>query len=109
MSWKLFLDDERDPVGDGWVVCRSLKDAVAKCDMFGLPSFVSFDHDLGHNYIIDDFENTGMGFANWIVHVCLEGKHAMPEDFDWYVHCQNPIGAENIQKLMESWKKHNVT
>ena len=103
MVWKLFLDDERDPVGDGWVVCRNISEAVTVCNLFGLPSYISFDHDLGSGEPADGFENSGMGFARWIVSICMDYADAMPDNFAWYVHSQNPIGAENIDKLLKNW------
>lgn len=105
MSWKMFLDDERDPVGDDWVICRNLSEAVTVCKLMGLPNYCSFDHDLGQGIIIDGFENTGMGVARWMIESCLDGDFDWPKDFSWYVHSQNPVGAGNINRLMENWHR----
>jgi len=43
MSWKLFLDDERMPVRDWWIICRSYDEAVEKCQELGCPEEVAFD------------------------------------------------------------------
>lgn len=103
MVWKLFLDDERDPVGDGWVVCRNISEAVTVCNLFGLPTEISFDHDLADGEPVSNFENTGMGFANWMINECLDGRQVMPVGFKWYVHSQNPVGAKNINELLKNW------
>lgn len=103
MGWKLFLDDERDPVGNDWVICRNISEAVAICNVAGLPSYINFDHDLSSGKSVNGFENSGMGFAKWMINECLDGRHEMPMDFDWYVHSQNPVGAENINKLLTNW------
>lgn len=103
MGWKLFLDDERDPVLPGWIVCRSVTDAVSVCEHYGLPEFISFDHDLGMEKPLDGYENTGMGFAKWMVDKILDKELALPGNFDFYVHSQNPIGAANIDKLLRSF------
>jgi len=109
MTWKLFLDDERYPANGEWdhtwTICRSLKEATQMCHLMGLPRYVSFDHDLSEGISVDGFENSGMGFARWMIEQCLEGHLTWPENFEWYVHSQNPVGAENINSLMENWKK----
>lgn len=104
-TWKLFLDDERDPVGDGWTVCRSVAEAVAVVRMFGLPSYISFDHDLGEGTAPEGYDNSGMGFARWMVDRVLDGAAELPEGFSFYVHSQNPVGAANIRNLLEKFLK----
>ncbi len=49
MTYNLFLDDERFPPNDGkdWVIVRSVQEAVDYVEVNGLPSFISFDNDLG--------------------------------------------------------------
>lgn len=98
-TWKLFLDDEREPVGTGWTICRSVAEVAAVAKIFGLPSFISFDHDLGPGPAPDGYDNTGMGCAKWIVDQVLDGV-PLPDGFAFYVHSQNPIGAENIRRYM---------
>lgn len=98
-TWKLFLDDEREPVGDGWTVCRNVAEAAAVVDVFGLPSMVSFDHDLGPGPAPAGYDNTGMGMARWLVDRAMDGA-PLPADFSYYVHSQNPVGAENIRRFL---------
>ncbi len=96
---KLFLDDERFPPDDGaeWMVIRTVADAIDfminEC-----PAFISFDHDLGEN------QPTGYDLVNWMIERDLdEGCNFIPTDFEFYVHSQNPVGAENIRSKLTSY------
>lgn len=100
MTWKLFLDDERfSPNGDGWIIARSYKEAVRLIEANDLPSFISFDHDLGNN------SKSGLDFAKWFANYIIENNSKEPvyldEDFGYYVHSQNPVGAKAIRDYME--------
>ena len=100
--WKLFLDDERDPVGDDWVVCRDIYEAMRECAERGMPYHIQFDHDLGTPHFDD---NNGYNFAKWIVDQILDGRWKLPENFTWDVHSQNPVGSANINALLENFMK----
>lgn len=103
MSWKLFIDDERDIgttwEGDKWFIARDFDDACFLVIKHGLPSFISFDHDLG-------FGPTGADFAEWLVNHILDREIKFPNNFDYYVHSQNPIGAANIRGKMDAAINH---
>lgn len=105
MCWKLFLDDEREPVGTGWTVCRNVSEVESVVKVFGLPKFISFDHDLGYGPSPVGYYNDGMGCAKYIIHKALDGL-PLPADFDYYVHSQNPVGAENIRSYMRAAVPH---
>lgn len=107
MSWKLFLDDERYPPDENWVVARSLDEAIAAIKDRGFPGYISFDHDLSDVPSTSGYNNTGMGLARWIVDNALDDKLTIPVDFEFYVHSQNPIGAENIRRLMDAFLSIN--
>lgn len=47
VSWSLFIDDIRKPPPGDWVVCRSSEAALESVRSRGMPTFISFDHDLG--------------------------------------------------------------
>lgn len=86
----------------------------------GLPDLISFDHDLadGHyhnslqegkiNYAITDFDDeynrTGYHCAQFLVEYCAITRQKLP---NFIVHSMNPVGSENIQKLLENYKKYN--
>lgn len=100
MRYALFLDDERFPPGSirgdlPWVVARSYGIAVNIIQAFGFPQFVSFDHDLGE-------DRSGMDFAKFIVSADSDSC-VLDKDFAFDVHSMNPIGAENIRSLMNSY------
>lgn len=96
MSYKLFIDDERFPVENSgeWVIVRSSQQAISEVYQKGMPSFISFDHDLGG-------DDTSMKFLRWLLDELLDDMIAFPEGFGYYVHSQNPVGAENIRSFME--------
>ena len=105
-SLKLFLDDEREPPNDGcdWLIVRNIREAVHVLTMhWNKIDFISFDHDLGLGDSVDGFENTGMGVARWIIEQCLDDKFTLHDNFSWYVHSQNPVGAENINSLLTNF------
>lgn len=95
--WNLFLDDERWPPKDGrvWVIRRDFESAKEAIIERGLPAFISFDHDLGDG-------PTGYDFSHWLVEYMLDNN--LKFNFDFYVHSQNPIGAENIRNLLTNFK-----
>lgn len=99
MTWKLYLDDVRDPPEPGWTVVRSSIMAVVKCvQRKELPVMMSLDHDLGED------DNT-MRFLKEL-YVMWEDMGADPDKIpDYVVHSANPIGTKNIISYMESWKR----
>jgi hypothetical protein len=92
MTYKLFIDDERYPPNDGgtWVISRTSQEAIAAVLSLGMPAFISFDHDLGG-------EDTSMVFVNWLIDYMLDNHK---DQFDFYVHSQNPVGKVNIEKRL---------
>lgn len=96
MIWKLFIDDERFPVDEtGWHIARDFDDACFLVIKKGIPSYISFDHDLGQG-------PTGAAFAEWLINYMLDNDLRFPIDFDYFVHSQNPIGSDNIRGKMDS-------
>lgn len=119
--YHLFLDDERAPhrvtwvtlpMGP-WVVVRNYDHFVKYITQYGLPKFVTFDHDLSTEHYVQGasgttptYENykekTGYDCAKWLVEYCIKHNLDFPE---YQVHSMNPIGAENIRSYIESYKK----
>lgn len=133
---KIFIDDERLPPDDiphvlwsqvsglketmrevldqnfsFWVVVRDfpeLKDFLYS-DFNPLPiRYISFDHDLGTD------ENgriklNGYEIAKWLVDNDLysEGR-ILASDFDFYVHSQNPVGAEAIRNYLRNYLEYRI-
>lgn len=134
----LWLDDYRDPydnkrhqfhsylhmycpeyVGEDdrivWV--KDYNEFCTWIDENGLPSKISFDHDLADEHYApeeryDDYnvwaneqkfkEKTGMDCAKWLIDYCLDNNKELPT---WTVHSANPSGAENIRRLLQNFLK----
>ena len=96
MTYNLYLDDLRNPPADrDWLVCRSSQEALNRIMDIGMPSFVSFDHDLGE-------DDTTMVFLRRLVNEVWDGKTAIP---DYQIHSANPVGSLNIHSFMDSWRR----
>lgn len=110
MTYKLFCDDERNPVHcvaflgikdpiyfeNEWVICRNYVSFCNTIKKMGLPEFVSFDHDLGEG-------EDGVDCAKFLVDYCMDNKLKLPP---FRIHSQNPVGSDNILsylKLAEKW------
>lgn len=126
---KLFLDDIRQPkdacylVGnpkiyfeDGWDIVKNYVEFCSWIKRNGLPSIVSFDHDLADIHYEVDFndwndntaeqlgvEETGLDCAKWMVNYCLDNGFNLPE---YHIHSANPAGKKNIQAYLDNAKKH---
>lgn len=100
-DWKLWLDDERYPPIDDitWKIARNYSDARWYIETYGLPSVISFDHDLGDNKL------TGMDFTKWLCNHIMDNDIAY-NGMKYYVHSMNPVGAQNIQSYMDNFTKH---
>lgn len=97
--YKLYLDDIRTPRGEEWVVVRSFEEFKRTILERGAPKFISFDHDLGWDTANDTELPSGYDCAKWIVenNIVIKG---------FFVHSANPVGAENITRLLENYRKH---
>jgi len=103
MTYKMFIDDERDPPNGetDWVVKRCFTSAMQHIYYKGCPNYISFDHDLANHL-------TGYDVAKEIVNLDMDGEIKIPEDFSFYVHSQNPVGAENIRQYLDNYLTKGV-
>jgi len=92
---KLYLDDIRNPKTDGWVIVRSYEEFVNFITEHGLPNTMSLDHDLGGI-------SSGYDCVKWLVYE----KRLDIREVDINVHSANPVGRENMEKLIENWNNH---
>ena len=128
----LFLDDIRNPqdcryannviyFDRPWVVVRSFNEFADYIMAFGMPDRISFDHDLADTHytpehLWDDYEaskawqeaqthteKTGYDCAKWLVDYCIDNNCKLPT---WHVHSMNPVGADNINALLNNFLKH---
>jgi len=113
-AWTLFLDDIRFPDQVNYnygpyrdvVICRDMADAMWAVEQYGLPTFISFDHDLAdEHYGKDTGEKTGYTFAKWFCDYVIDNDLELHKDFGFFVHSMNPVGAENIKRYMENFLK----
>lgn len=126
MKRALYLDDQRTPKNnppDGyepWHIVRNYNEFKAWIDLNGMPDYVSFDHDLAEEHMQDyyryqfngisavnynDFkEKTGLDCARYMIEYAMNNKVSLPRLVG--VHSHNPMGAINIQSLVNSYKKH---
>jgi hypothetical protein len=94
LKFKLFVDDERSPPDDTWVVARSTKEAFEFIEAIGInPHIMSLDHDLGGDDKIIHFLTE------------LEERYQDRPVPEYLVHSQNPVGRANTIAFMEAWKK----
>lgn len=102
MGWKLFIDDERWPKDDSFVIARSSADAIEMIKERGMPDNIAFDHDLGIAFDQNDnqYVDSTMRVVHWIIDQHYDHDLAIPEHFTFTVHSMNPIGARNIRELM---------
>lgn len=113
---KLFLDDVRQPWDDSWDVVRNYHDFVQWIRENGLPSVISFDHDLSpehyknemfsgtgedYNALYKKFEEkTGLDCAKWLCEHVVSNEMDFPR---FNVHSMNPVGAKNIANLLSNY------
>ncbi len=103
--YKIFLDDVRMPVGDDWHIVRNYDEFVHAIKTYGIPKYISFDHDLAFEHYADmqSQEKTGYDCAKFLVDFCMDRKLQLP---DYGVHSMNPVGKANILHLLKNAEKY---
>ena len=114
MTWNLFIDDEREIADvswapwqvqqkyrdEKWVICRNMNEVFLAVGNMGMPSYISFDHDLGYE------ESTRYEIAKMLVDWDMNDSfYTIPESFGFYVHSKNPIGKTNIESYLDNYLK----
>lgn len=117
---KLYLDDIRTPIEEGWTIVRNYDEFVSTVMYHGLENIevITLDHDLGdtamkewhnnvyHNYTLDYnniTEKTGMDCAKWLVNCWMDGEPVV----DVYTHSANAIGSANIMGYINNYRHIN--
>jgi hypothetical protein len=117
---KIYLDDIRIPVEDGWTVVRNFEEFKTAVQTAGLENIecISFDHDLGESAMDEYFRNvrpnykleyenitekTGYDCAKWLVDYAISNKTVIPQV---YIHSANPVGAANIFGYINNYYKN---
>jgi len=104
-SYQLFLDDIRDVpmvyprlTNDDFVIVRTCEAFIDYIQKHGLPSFISFDNDLGTdqegNLLAD-----GYAAAKWLVHE----SHLDLKNLKFNVHSANPVASIQIKSLLSNY------
>jgi pentose-5-phosphate-3-epimerase len=101
---KVFLDDERVPVNDGWTVIRRVDDFKKIISVrHHLIEQISFDHDLA-----DPHDRDG----TYCIHLMVEQKLDDPMAFanlkKIMLHTANYEGLKNMMGLLQSAKKNGL-
>ena len=117
---KIYLDDIRTPIEEGWTVVRNYDEFVSTIMYIGLGNidFISLDHDLGdtamkewHTNVAKNYtlnydnitEKTGMDCAKWLVNEWIKGEPVV----DVFTHSANAIGSANIMGYINNYRHMN--
>ena len=74
----------------------SVEDSMDYINKNGCPSFISFDNDLQR-----DLE--GIHLAQWLVEKDMDNSGFIPNDFQYFVHSQNPIAKKRIYSYLNQY------
>lgn len=127
--YHLFLDDERVPTDVKWlelpplpwVIVRNYNQFVETIKRDGIPTTVSFDHDLADEHYQEYkcahdekmlsygkiryerlAEKTGYSCAQWLAQYCVDNNIPIPL---YYLHTLNGIGRQNMFSVLESARR----
>jgi hypothetical protein len=108
----LWLDDYRDPMQGQWLVfspiagsydvhwVKSYNEFKKWIKINGLPTAICFDHDLGTDN--NPNERTGYHAAKWLIEYCIHNSKPLPL---YNIQSSNPVGKENIDRLLKNFIK----
>lgn len=110
----LYLDDLRIPdYSLGFEIVKNYEEFVRWIEDNGIPSLISFDHDLADLHYdpttwrqgFEYHEKTGYDCAKWLVQYCEENKLEL-NNCKLYVHSSNEYGSMNICTYLNNYLKH---
>lgn len=103
MSYKIWLDDERDPPklnAEAWVWCKNAKQFVDTIKTRGMPDHIEFDWWLGSGW------PTGQDMIAWLIDQDQQGVYTIPKNFTYGVHSsddsKNRIMLTMFDRYLES-------
>jgi len=117
MKQRIYLDDVRTPIDEGWIIVRNYDEFVSTVKQIGFNNIelISLDHDLGESAMTEwrtnvyknyelNYDNitekTGYDCAKWLVERWIEGEAI----FDVYTHSANAIGSANIMGYINNYR-----
>lgn len=134
MKKLLWLDDIRNPHLANWLMQYAPRFAYGEGEVIwvkgytefvdwiktnGLPDMIAFDHDLGKDEALLKIQNgmskrkarierretmSGHDCAKWLVEYCMDNDLELPK---WTVQSANPTGRDNINGLLNNFRKHH--
>jgi hypothetical protein len=106
----LYLDDVRVPLVRGVDLVRNYDEFVAYLETHDMPEVISWDHDIAEEHYLTASEDecteipyatykekTGLHCAQYVV------ENSLPLEL-WTIHSLNPVGGENIRRLLRSYR-----
>jgi hypothetical protein len=122
-EFNLFLDDERNfednmnylvnhhngfgklYQSEKWIIVRSSCEFMELIQSRGLPTRISFDHDLGCDSLTGlILLPSGMDCCKWLVEYCLDNDIELTSECRY--HTSNPAGKKNMEGLINNFKKN---
>ena len=116
----ILIDDERNFEDIKWihynnvsevVVLRTFKQFKEYIDKLETIEnlFFTFDHDLqdfyNKPYSNSTYEYTGLDCVKYLIDCIIDSKFHI-KDFKYVAHTMNPIGKQNIESYIESYKRY---
>lgn len=98
---KVFLDDQRPPYDDSWVVVRTPEEFYAVVNGPNPIDSISFDHDIGDH-------ETGMDLARWFIDQVMDHPDKFNSIELLKIHSANPVGNRNITTFLKNAQKHGI-
>lgn len=118
MKVKIYLDDERIPLDNDYIVVKDYYEFVAAINKYNLDniSVITLDHDLGDKAIMQYYTNvkknnqfdydkignekTGLDCCKFLVDKCIDENIKLPQI---YVHSKNPVGRINMMDYINNY------
>lgn len=97
MTLKLFVDDERFPIGEGWDIARSFHEAIYMLERNDY-EIVSLDNDIQSFY--GNREMKGRDILNWLIARKITGLYTPTVVIQ---HTQNSVEMLTMQQDIERY------
>lgn len=99
MTYKIFLDDERD-CPEGYELCRDIRQFMIMIDDKGIPNHISFDYYLNKSGWPD---MTGLHVLQDFLFFIGYDDQKLPDDFSYEVHSSSEEGGNSIRKMLDHY------